>query len=107
MRRFAGVLLAGALFTGAMSAPALAWTYSSMGGQVTVSGPTISLKDTGNDGRFVSTEFKYNSGRSSSGLSNKLGYGNSTSATVSSDITNAKICISNTLSPMDCGSWRY
>lgn len=107
MRRPGGVLLAGVLFTGAMSAPALAWTCNSMGGQVTVTDATISLKDTGNDGRFVSTEFKYNAGRSSSGLSNKLGYGTTTSATVSSNITNAKICISNTLSPMDCGSWRY
>lgn len=92
----------------AVPATANAWSYASMGGRVDVSGRQISLTDTKGDGRFVTTEFRYNNGRSTSGLSNKLGYGTTTSAIVSSNITNAKICRSNPFPlPVDCGSWRF
>lgn len=90
------------------SALAGAWSYTSMGGKVVMAGKTITLHDVKDDGRFVATEFRYNKGRSSSAIANKLGYGRSTGATVDSDITNAKICRSNPFPlPVDCGSWKF
>jgi|GEM_PF-6173080 len=99
----AAVLVTG----GTLAAPAMAWSWTDMGGRVDVSGRTITLTDTAADDRFVSTEYRYNGGASSGGLSNKNGYGTSTSVTQSSDITNAKICRSNGILPMDCGRWYY
>lgn len=102
--------IAGACVAFSMSAPAMAgsWTHTSMGGKVTVSAKTIKLKDNAADNKFVTTEFKYNSGQSNKSLANKLGYGTTTSASVSSNITNDKICRSNPAPlPVDCGSWKH
>lgn len=103
---FSAVLIAGASLT----APAMAgsWTHSDMGGTVTVSAKTLSLRDSADDGRFVTSEYRFNNGNSSAGLSNKAGYGRTTSVTQSSNITNDKICRSNLYAlPVDCGSWRW
>lgn len=104
------VILGTAVLVGGLAAPAVAgsWTHVSMTGIVNVSGATISLKDNGNDSRFVSTDFRYSNGSQTSGLSNKLGYGTTTSATVTSNITNDRVCASNVFPlPMDCGSWKF
>lgn len=108
-RRF-GVTLVAASMMVSLGAPAVArtWTHTSMGGYVSVVDKKISLKDNAGDGKFVTTEFRYNDGKSSAALANKLGYGKTTSATMSSNITNDKICRSNPFPlPMDCGSWRW
>lgn len=109
-KRFGAAVVSLLILGASGAAPALAaeWTHSDNGGKVTVSGKKISLKDTGDDGRFVTTEYRYNGGQSSGGLANKAGYGTTTSVTQTSDITNDKICRSQTFPlPMDCGSWKF
>lgn len=97
-------------FTGSITAPAISgeWTHTSMGGKVTVSGPTLHLRDNAKDGRFVTSEYRYNNGNSTSAIANKAGYGKTVSVTQSSNITNSKICRSQTFPlPVDCGSWKF
>jgi len=99
---------AAAVLSATMAAPAMAWTHTSMGGKVTVSGRTIWLRDNAADGRFVTTEYRHNNGLTTSGLANKNGYGTTVSATQKTNITNAKICRSNPGPvPVDCGRWRF
>lgn len=90
-------------------APALgaSWTHSSMGGTVTVSGRTISLKDSVDDGRFVSAHYVYDNSQSRGSLSNKRGYGKSVAVSELTNINNDKICRSRWLQPMECGAWKY
>jgi len=108
LRRIVTGIAAVMVLGGTLTAQAQAWTWTSMGGTVTVSGKTISLRDSGNDGHFVTTEYRHNGGASTSGLANKLGYGKTTSATMSTNITNAKVCKSGGgVLPVDCGRWYY
>ncbi len=109
-RKLLGAAVTSVLVLGSGAAPALAgeWTHEDNGGKVTVSGKKISLKDTGDDGRFVTTEYRFNDGKSSAGLANKAGYGTTASVTQTSNITNDKICRSQTFPlPVNCGSWKF
>lgn len=93
-----------------IAAPAFAgsWTVNAKGGQTVVSGSTISLKDTGDEGRFVGVNYRYDNGQTQTGFSNKNGYGYTVSKTAPSTITNSQNCISRGFPlPMDCGAWRW
>lgn len=92
-----------------LGTPAVAgsWTHSSTGGYVTVSGPMISLKDSVDDGRFVSVHYVYDDHSSRGSFANKLGYGKTLTATEMTDINNDKIYRSRWLKPMECGAWKF
>ncbi len=111
MKRTALVLPSLAVaFMATVSAPSFAseWTFDDNGGSISVSGPTLTLTDSVDDGRFVSAEYKFNDGMNSGGLANKRGFNTTVSVTEQTDITNAKICRSNPFPvPMDCGRWKF
>lgn len=91
-----------------MSAEAGNWRHVDMNGTVVVSGKTISLTDNTADGKFVSTEYRYNNGHSNGALANKSGHGTTVTKSVSSNITNDRICRSRPFPmPMECGGWRW
>jgi len=109
-KRFTAAVVSLLVLGGAGAAPAFAaeWTHNDNGGTVTVKDKKISLKDSADDGRFVTTEYRYNGGASSAALANKAGYNTTTSVTQTTNITNDKICRSQTFPlPMDCGSWKF
>lgn len=110
-RLTAGVasVIAAALIAGGASSAAWAgyFSFSDMGATVTVSGNTIILRDSADDGYFVSSNYKFDGGVSERGIANKLGYGQTVTGTAPSAITAARACHSRWLAPMACGAWRY
>lgn len=106
-KKIAAALLSTALLGGLAPAMAGSWTHSDMGGTVTVSGQTIWLKDSVDDGRFVSVHYVYDDSQSRGSFANKEGYGKSVGITELTNINNDKICRSRWFGPMQCGGWKF
>ena len=84
----------------------LNYTQNDEGGSARVSGRTVTLKDISDDGKFHTVHFRYGPGNQRA-LTNKLGYGRSVSATELRNISNTRMCRSQTLAPMKCGKWYF
>ncbi|WP_460997598.1 hypothetical protein [Trueperella pyogenes] len=92
-----------------LETPAVAgsWTHTSTGGYVTVSGSMISLKDSADDGKFVSVHYAYDGHSLCGSFANKLGYGKTITAAEMTDVNNDKIRRSHWLRPAEYGSWEF